>query len=327
MVRRHGGMASAGYTWLPIVSNMRILSTVMIVGSGNGGLADLLITLFKCNVIGTDLESDMPRDAATLLNYVPIGIQDHNQRYYTQTDLCLSTDGDWYNLDTRCEFLRSVQTKTTLIIDATTEEQEGIPESVHESFMSPLIDTVYVRLDGSPYYIAEVYRQLSSFSTRLWYTSATTSSCEAILELSRTRSLHLHNCPQTSQVISVEPDSPCHDNIPKRFKDLIEAATSSVVSWDGETPEDLGNLIDGMTRSLLNKPESRQLLYKDRMGLIYAHLTMTLALHDSPVALLQDWIAEEQCETDLLTISMRESLLTHLLRYVPRLRSVFPQLY
>jgi hypothetical protein len=116
-----------------------------------------------------------------------------------------------------------------------------------------------------------------------------------------------------------------HDLIPPRTQELVEAATFSCIGDQSiESLEDISIEVDSLCRSLLNKTKNRQLLYRDRMNLIWAHITIYLARCQDPVAMIQEWISEEMVETDLLKYPIKESIVTHLLRYVPRLRSALP---
>jgi hypothetical protein len=322
--RPHGGLASAGYTWAPILSSIQVMKSVWIIGSGNGGLADLLLTSFDCTVTGTDLESDMPREAATLLNYVPVGVSRQNASSYTQSDLSISTSGDWTNPEVRDAVFKSIAVRTTLFIDITSTD-ERIYDSIPETVENEKIDSVLFRFIGTTSDFSTIMQGLNeNYSARAWINSRTYHSVECIVEVRRQRHLFSHTC--SAGVWLSDMITPAiHEAIPKRSTELMETATLSVI---GAQPIDsitsARNEVESLCQSLLNKARNRQLLYKDRMSLVWAYITLIAASDSDPVRLIQDWISEEMIETPLFKYACRESLVTHLLRYVPRLRSHFP---
>lgn len=323
-VRPNGGHVSAGYTWVPLLGSMRVMKHVAIVGSGNGGLADLLLTSFDCEVVGLDLESDMPREAATLLNYLPVGVSQTNSQAYTQSDLSISTSGDWTDPEVRTSFLNDLVAKTTLFVDITTEGLDHctliLSSSDHE-----MVDTVYTRVISSEHNIESLYSQLKDKgSVRFWVLSRSYQNIEAVFEFRTLPNQFLHNCKDKTWITDLVSDD-MHALIPVRKNELVESATLSVIAPDNPTSLlEVHQEVESLCQSLLNKTRHRQLLYKDRMSLIWACITMSAAVSENPPSLIQEWISDGFAETDLFRYPMRESLVTHLLRYVPRLRTMFP---
>jgi len=322
--RPNGGLSAAGYTWLPILSTVRIMKHVWIIGSGNGGVADLLITMFDCDVTGIDLETDMPREAATLLNYVPIGIQRCNTTRYTQSDLSISTSGNWFDVEVREQIFNQISTATTIIIDIT-ESNDILMTSIHDALKRESVDSVLCRFIGSRTEFDRTMLQLNTdFSARAWLSSNSSYSIECLIEVRRPRHEFVHTCSSVRWLHELITDD-MHRVIPDRAQELIEAATFSVIAEQSVTSlHDVNDELTSLCRSLLNKNRSRQMLYRDRMSLIWAHITTTMAIHPDPTRLLQEWISDEMVETPLLRYAIRERLTTHLLRYVPRLRRRFP---
>ncbi|QHD64771.1 RNA dependent RNA polymerase [Plasmopara viticola lesion associated mononegaambi virus 2] len=321
--RPHGGISAAGYTWLPLLATIRVVKNVFIVGSGNGGLADLLLSAFDCSVTGMDLESDMPREAATLLNYVPVGIQPQNAKDYTQSDLSISTSGDWFDERVRKQVLESFVGKTTLLVDITARHTNI--EWVQEVIGDSRVDSVCFRYIGPEDVFAQNLTDLNKHaSVRAWVSTRTYSELECIFEVRRPQHLFSHQCEGTERLPDLIAES-MHGCIPPRLSQLVEAATlSSVADQSTLSLTDVKNEIDSLCQSLLNKAKNRQLLYKDRISLVWAHITMEVAISENPTALIQEWISEEMVETSMLKYPIRESLVSHLLRYVPRLRNAFP---
>lgn len=321
--RPNGGVTTAGYTWIPILRDIRVMRQVMIVGAGNGGLADLLIRAYGCDVIGTDLESDLPTESATLLNYVPIGVSRECAGKFTESDLCLTTDGDWFNPLTRTEFLSQVSTMTSLFFDATVSfDLPKHDEMVNDVMNSMLIDRLYIRVIGEQKEIQKWIQILRKKGRhiRSWYVSVGYHEVEEILEITRS-SDYLHECRCSLPLIQMVPKQ--HDVlIPSRKAETLRAAACSVIPWSGETLDQMYIEIGRLCQSLLNKPRQRQLLYRDRMALIYAYSTYYAACSPDPSTLIQEWISEESVRTDLFVIDVRDSLITHLLRYVPRVRAL-----
>jgi hypothetical protein len=325
-VRPNGGLASAGYTWAPLLSIMTIQRQVLIVGSGNGGLADLLITAFNCQVVGVDLESDLPQEVATLMNYVPVGVQPQNAQNYTQSDLCLTTTGDWLEEDVRSEFLSSLTEKSTVIVDAIFDVN-SVYELTLQVMQCEAVERLYIRTIG-PHDDTYSYTTWlrARYGTRQWAVSTTYASLEHIFEISRDKTEFLHSCIDETHDMWFYVGEECHMLIPERTQELVSSATRSTVAWEGEDLAKVHSLLHGLCSSLLNKPKRRQLLYKDRINLIYAFTTIEAALSENPVALIQSWISDEVCETSLFSITMRSDLKTHLLRYVPRIRVHFTRI-
>jgi hypothetical protein len=321
--RPNGGVASAGYTWAPLLHSLKILDHCMIVGSGNGGLADLLLSCFPTVVTGTDLEKDMPPESATLLNYLPIGVQRENAQRYIQSDLCLTTTGDWTDKSVRQQFLSSLLNPHTLIIDATGPSPIDVGAIIDDGMKFSSVERIYSRIIGNELEIQNTLKDLRcNYSIRFWCVSRTHHSLEVIAEISRDHPRHYHRCSELKPLY--EYKSPIIDQlIPTRKPELAAAATCSVFNWETETLEEMNETVLGLCVSLLNKPKSRQMLYKDRMSLITAHLTLHVATASNPVGIIQDWISDEMCETEFLKFVPKQSTITHLLRYVPRLRSAF----
>jgi hypothetical protein len=324
-IRKHGGISAAGYTWAPVLGSLRILRNVLIIGSGNGGLADLLLSSYDCEVIGIDLESDMPKDSATLMGYLPVGIQTCNSQRYTQSDMSINTTGDWFDPEVRAQILQSALPQTTLFIDITAQS-DSIEESIDHSFSYQQIDTISFRLIGSINMFALLKENLNKrYSCRAWLSSRSYHEVECLFEVRRDQNLFLHTCGNSLWLCDMISEK-VHDLIPPRLRELVEASTFSSI---GDQPTnslfDIAVEIDSLCKSLLNKSKNRQLLYRDRMNLIWGHITIYLARCEDPVAMLQEWISDEMIETDLLKYPIKEAIVTHLLRYVPRLRSSLPQ--
>jgi hypothetical protein len=318
--RKNGGLSSAGYTWLPLMTKLRVLNNVMVVGSGNGGLADLLITMFGCHVVGTDLESDLPTETATLMNYLPIGLESYNASHYTQSDLCLTTDGDWTNPDTREQFLKTILTKTTVFFDATLHAFWPHRDMIKDIMNQVMVDRLYIRTIDTPEEQTALYKRLKTrYGIRMWTVSHTYGSRECIFEIRRIPDYHLHTCTHTVKELSSYILDDMHQAIPARTHELAIAATCSVVEWHDETLEEMHHKLASLCSSLLNKDKKRQLVYRERINLIYAYLTTTAAISPSAVQTIQEWMMEETCETDLFEYKTNERVITHLIRYASRL--------
>lgn len=324
MNRPNGGMTAAGYTWVPLLTTLRIMKHVAIIGSGNGGLADLLLNSFDCEVTGFDLESDMPREAATLLNYVPVGVRPDVSPMYTQSDLSLTTSGDWFDKDVRRQILESFNTLTTVFVDATVTSPYHFA-SISDAVESEMVDSVVVRYIGDQNDAFELLKRLNNhFSARLYLSSRSHQDVEGIFDIRSHKFEFVHKC-STVLPLYRHIDGNCHQLIPDRPSELLEASTLSIISDQSiYSLNAVAQEIDSMCMSLLNKPKNRQLLYRDRMSLIWAHITLYVAVQENPVAMIQTWISDELVETPLFTYDIRESLVTHLFRYVPRLRAKFP---
>lgn len=320
--RPRGGLTASGYTWLPILTEMRILKSVMIVGAGNGGLADLLISAYSCDVIGTDLESDLPTDAASLLNYVPSGVQKINAPKFTESDLCLTTTGDWTTPTVRKEFLSSLYTKTTLIIDITGVELDQYYDMILACMSTEYVDRLYVRVFGGTAELQELSALIikERYHLRTWFISAGIYEDEMIWELNRSITRR-HVCHHVIPLYQVSIGN-SELLIPERYGETILAASCSSLSWSGETIQEYYLELETLCKSLLNKPKNRQLFYRDRIALILGFSTYYAALSDNPILVLQTWLAEEQIVTPLFIIGIRSEFQTHLLRYVPRIRGL-----
>lgn len=322
--RKHGGLVSAGYTWLPLITSLSLEKSALIVGNGNGGLADLLITCFNVDVIGLDLETDMPRDSATLLNYVPTGIQSQNRSHFIQSDFSITTTGDWTDSHVRSTVIKSLPSMTTLMIDATGPSPDSLYSAICDSMTMPLVATCYCRLIGNEEQVQSVTEQLTrQFEIKLWVVSRSQVDIEMIVEVSRLK-LEIHKCTNSIPLISTQISETMHDVIPKRFGELLEVATCYSIGWNGESLYEALHTIENLCDSLLNKPRHQQMNYHKRYGLILALGVMTALTATNPRRQIQDWIAEEAIETDKFTYQLNQSTTTHLLKYTARL-SGFPR--
>lgn len=322
--RKNGGLVSSGYTWLPLITSLTVSNSTLIVGNGNGGLADLLISCFGTNVIGIDLESDMPKETATLLNYVPSGIQSQNRSKFIQSDLSITTSGDWTDNTVRNQVLNHLPSVSTVIIDATGPSPESLLEAIFECMEAPKVSRTYSRLIGLKQNVLKVTEDLrKKYETRLWVVSHSHSSIEVIIEVSRCE-LPLHICSSKLTLVD-QPITPnMHSVIPSRYGELLEAATNYSISWNGESLYEARLTVINMCTSLLNKPKSKQLAFKNRYGLILACGVLDAATSDYPLAIVQDWISEESMETESFIYQLNSSTITHLIKYVARL-SNFPK--
>jgi len=265
----------------------------------------------------------MPREAATLLNYVPIGVQMQNAKDYTQSDLSISTSGDWFDKNVRQEVYRSLVERITLMVDITSRHADY--GWVEEALKEERVDSVCFRFIGGDTEFSKTLSLINTYaSVRAWVSTRTYSEMECIFEVRRPRHVFNHDCAGTARIPDLINDS-MHSCIPERFSQLVEAATLSAVALQPTNSlTDVKTEIDSLCRSLLNKAKNRQLLYKDRISLVWAHITMEVAVSDNPTALIQEWISDEMVETSLLKYPIRESLVSHLIRYVPRLRNAIP---
>ncbi|QDB75014.1 MAG: RNA-dependent RNA polymerase [Penicillium glabrum negative-stranded RNA virus 1] len=324
--RTKGGLTTAGYTWAPILGDMRILERVLVVGSGNGGLADMLLTAFSCEVTGTDLEEDLPSESATLLNYVPAGISPSNSSRYTESDLCLTTSGDWFNSNVRQQFLASLYSLTTVIVDITVDVRHDHGDLIRDVVTHQYVDRLYVRMIGPHEELYKLFTGLilDGLNMRAWFVSAGVHSDEMLWEVGTEKKAY-HLCSGLPALIYIPPVN-ANLLIPERKRESMLAAVCSSLSWNGESLEEFRGKLRGLCVSLLNKPRSRQLLYKDRISLIYGYSVLYAATSSHPTEILQSWISDEQVETDVTSISMRSDLLTHLLRHVPRVRAIFSEI-
>ncbi|QHD64784.1 RNA dependent RNA polymerase [Plasmopara viticola lesion associated mononegaambi virus 9] len=316
--RQHGGIVSAGYTWLPVLPEIAPTHNTLIVGSGNGGLADLLLECFDTKVTGLDLDSDMPSDCATLMNYVPVGIQQHNRPKYTQSDFSITTSGDWTNNVVRDNVLQSLDGVSTVYYDATGPSVQQALEAATHALSHPLVSDYYARLIGD---VNEVELYLSKVTTklsRMWVVSRSHVSVEVIVHLTH-RKKSLHTCNRHGPLIDIILPASVHDLIPSKRQELIEAATLSCFAWEDESLFEVTKAMNSLCVSLLNKAKHHQLKYHDRMSLILAYSTMFATMNESPIELIQSWIAEDELTTDLFRYKLNQKTITHLLKYVARL--------
>jgi len=322
--RLRGGLTSSGYTWLPVLSDMHIYKSVTIVGAGNGGLADLLISAYGCEVLGIDLEKDLPSDSATLLNYYPTGLKHENAPKFTESDLCLTTTGDWLDKEVREKFLDALYTKTTLFVDITSSVTDLYLNLITDSLANRYIDYIYMRLIGPTDELKSLQVSLRDldYSVKCWFVSTGMHEDEMIWEVTKMEK-HLHRCKDGLPLYMLDIEQ-FSEIIPSKYGETILAASCSSLSWEGETVPEYKTRLRVLCKSLLDKPKSRQLLYRDRLALIYGYSTYYAALSDNPVQLIQSWIADEEVSTDLFRISTREDLITHLMRYVSRVRGLVP---
>jgi hypothetical protein len=317
--RINGGFVSAGYTWLPLVTQLRVTSAALIVGCGNGGLADLLIECFNIDCIGLDLEKDMPRDSATLLNYVPVGIQFNHRTKFLQSDWSINSSGDWLDSSVRSRVFDTLPALATLFIDVTGPDVSEVTTALILSMASSMIANAYCRLIGSEQDLNAAMRELSlRHSVRMWVISRSLTSMEVVVECSRS-DLPIHRCLHAPSMIEIELPELMHKVIPRREGELLEAATFNTFSWDGETLFEACTTMRNLCISLLNKPKHQQLNYSRRYGLMIGYSTLIAVTSDNPVFTIQEWISDERIETDLFTYELNDRTTTHLLKYAARL--------
>jgi hypothetical protein len=317
--RYRGGIVTAGYTWLPLVSTMRVMPTSLVVGSGNGGLANLLISCFRTEVTGLDLEADMPGESATLLYYLPVGIELQNREYYTQSDWSINSSGDWSEASVREMVITSLPGVCTLFYDATGPSALQAAGDVIESMIYPQIKNAYLRLIGSKEEVWNARSLISDvYNTRSWISSSTHHSVELLVEVDR-YNMSDHTCRATKALTLSYVTPSMQAVIPDQRRDLIEAAVCYTFSWENESLDQVCQVMRRLCLSLLDKPGSKQLLYKDRKDLIVGYSTMVAVTSDFPLGLLNDWIADDIIETDLFTFGLSEHVSTHLIKYVSRL--------
>jgi hypothetical protein len=317
--RLNGGITSAGYTWIPIVGNLILSPDALIVGNGNGGLADLLLTVSKCRIIGLDLEADMPSGLATLLNYVPVGIELNHSSRFIQSDYSLTTSGDWSDSEVRQQVLDSLPGVCTVIIDITSPDALDYPNIVLEMMNHRKVSRVYFRVICDE----EVFRSTLSLlrkevSVEFWISSRTYHSMEILVHVAREQ-VPVHECASSPSLIDVGLDVTVHTLIPERTEQLLEAATCSCITWRNETLQEAGETMYMLCRSLLDKSDNIQLRYQKRIDLILGYSTLVAAISDDPVSCVQEWLQDEQIETDLFVYAMNSKARIHLLRYVPRI--------
>lgn len=320
--RVNGGMVSSGYTWLPLITQMKLSSNVLIVGNGNGGLADLLISAYRVSVIGLDLETDMPKDSATLLNYVPLGIQIQNQKSFIQSDWSLTSSGDWTDTVVRKGVLDGLPSLSSVIIDATGPDPYSLSEAIAENMKHNLVSNIYCRLIGALDDINTALHTIAKIhELRRWVVSRSHTDVEVIVEVSRGK-LPSHTCSAAPSLSNLTLSAEMHAIIPERRGELLEAAIFNSISWDGETLHEAYLTMRNLCVSLLDKPKTQQLIYRHRYGLMIGYAVMTALQSDNPLGRLQEWIQEDELETDLFYYKLREATVTHLIKYVARLSSL-----
>jgi hypothetical protein len=318
--RTRGGYSSAGYTWLDILGNMKMMRNCLIVGSGNGGLADLIISSFGSSVIGLDLENDMPASAASLLNYVPIGVQLENSSQYTQSDLSITTSGDWNDSIVRRRFVEECTLHSTLIVDITAELEQGLILETLGLIKMDNIHAVYIRvITHNPELLMKSVEKVHPDITS-WCVHRTYSECELIIGIG---DHDLHNCNLAGGPLYKGMVSEFDTQIPERKTELMSSALHNVISIESLSLEDMEQKVKTLCERLLNKPRHIQLRYKERINLIEAYLVLWAVNSSDPVSTLQHWIRGEEAETDLFIWSMRRSTETHLIRYVSRLAGLY----
>lgn len=318
-IRRNGGLSAAGYTWLHVLPEVKVTKCCLVVGNGNGGLADLLLSCYNTDVIGLDLEVDMPRDSATLLNYIPIGVEPERRDRFIQSDWSINSSGDWLRDDVRRSVLDSLPALSTIFVDMTGPEAENIVQSIGMTMDHRLVSSCYCRLIGP---VEDVWKSVGMLSEKYveqtWVVSHSHSSIEVISHISRS-SQYIHHCSYAKDLIHLPISDELHSLIPERRNELLEAATLSTFAWNGETPIEAYSILRRLSLSLLNKPKSTQLLHGNRINLLIGYATLYAVCVPDPISLLQDWIADEKIETDLFTYGTNAWTVTHLLRYVSRL--------
>jgi len=319
--RRHGGISSAGYTWLPLISRLETSETALIVGNGNGGLADLLITCFDADIIGLDLETDMPVDSATLLNYIPIGIDLDNRSKFIQSDWSINSSGDWLDKEVRENVLSGLPHLSTIFVDATGPDPLMMTRACIDSMDHTMTSNCYMRLIGDLEELRTCTEECNKqFQTSMFIVSRSHSSCEIIVHVSRGK-LKTHKCISAPMLIDISLTEEMHTVIPKRRGELLEAATKNCISWNGESIYESSQVMTNLCKSLLNKPRNRQLMYKLRSDLMIGYATMYCITSDNPITQIQAWISDDAIETNLYIFPLRESTISHLLRYCARLSS------
>lgn len=320
--RRNGGVAAAGYTWLPLITRLELSHTVLIVGNGNGGLADLLLTCFDTDVIGLDLEHDMPVDSATLLNYLPVGIKMENRSRFIQSDWSINSSGNWLEEDVREKVLTTLPQLSTVFVDATGPDPIEILDASSKTMEHVLVSNCYARVIGDSTAIFEHISVLSEiYNTTTFVVSHSTVDVELIVHISRQRTPP-HRCMKAPMLIDVLLPESMHAVIPEKRGELLEAATNYCISWNGESLYESNAVMKNLCLSLLNKSKKRQLVYRQRTDLMIGYAVTFALCSDSPLGLVQSWISDEEIETDVFRFALRESIITHLLRYTARLSSI-----
>ncbi|QJW70344.1 RNA-dependent RNA polymerase [Erysiphe necator associated negative-stranded RNA virus 5] len=318
--RRNGGLVSSGYTWLPLISVFNLSKQVAIIGSGNGGLADLLITCFNVNIIALDLEIDMPQSCASLIDYHPVGLRRRNYSRYLQSDLSLITSGDWNDKSIRKSFLDNLPGISSLFIDITEKDFQN-DEILQETLKHENICEIYSRIVSTKTSILRLYNHLSLlYHSRLWVLSHGDNESEAIIYLSAKKRIQ-HKCSFSCCLSDNLIPEPYHSLIPKRHADLLQTATCNQLSWDGQSLVKCKIDMENLCLSLLNKPDHMKLRYIDRINMIVGYATIVLALEDDPRSILKDWNDQGFLETNLHKLTLKPHILTHLVKYSARLSS------
>ncbi|QJW70354.1 RNA-dependent RNA polymerase [Erysiphe necator associated negative-stranded RNA virus 6] len=317
--RINGGLSSAGYTWIHVLPYLTLTSSTLIVGNGNGGLANLLLNCYDTSVVGLDLEKDMPDQVATLLNYIPPGIELHNRDRFIQSDWSINSTGSWLEDQVRNGTLSSLPRVSTIFLDMTGPDLDSIVETLEETMRHPLVESIAARLIGDADELFDVVKYLrQSFEVQIWIVSRSTSSTEGIVSITRSQRT-LHSCNDSCALIHREVSNRQHALIPSLWSELLEAATMSAVRWETESTHEAFCYLRNLCKSLLNKPKTTQLTYKDRYALLIGYAVLFAVNSESPVSTLQEWISDEEIDTDLYTYKLNQATVTHLLRYVPRL--------
>lgn len=321
--RINGGLSTAAYTWLPLIKLLQIHKSTVIIGSGLGGLADLLITVYRCHILALDLEVDLPKDLATTLNYYPIGIQPANRKFYHQSELSLITTGNFFDPNVRDQLLSNLCDTSTVFVDITRELCRDECVYIEEAAQLATVDKLYYRAILPNEILSEIvsYRSPLGYK-RQWVVSRSHHSVELIFEVSKAK-LPAHKCHlKPCCLIDYQLTPEMHSLIPERTGELLEAATCCRVNWEGETLQQSKDLMYQMCRVLLNKAESRQLQYRDRMSLILAYSTLYAVTCDFPAKVIQDWYRSESIQTELFIYTPKPHDITHLVQYCARLSNL-----
>lgn len=318
-MRRNGGQSTAGYTWAPLLSHLSLSPTVLIIGNGNGGLADLVMSASDAAVIGVDLEKDMPRDSATLLHYLPIGVQSSNARRFLQSDWSINSSGDWSERGVREAILTDLPAPSTIIVDISCSV-ETLFSFTRDTLDHANVSRLYCRTidESSAYKNAQIPHD---FRVTSWCVSRGLDEIEMIWSISYI-DVETHMCTQSSPCLTdVELPEDIHDLIPARWNELLESATLGTLSWNDDPLHIATEYMSRLCFSLLNKPRESQLLYKERHALMLGYATLLAASSSSPFETVATWLTDEVIDTEHFSYGVNNAARTHLLRYVPRLVS------
>lgn len=319
-LRPHGGHGTAGYTWIPLLPKFRIMKSTVIIGNGNGGLADLILSCYNTQVLGLDLEKDMPSSSATLLNYIPVCIQPQNRARFLQSDFSINTSGDWTDGKIRTRFLDNLQEISTIFVDITSQISGELTEALKDTADHRIVDEVLARIMGPHTDIFRALDQLNKhYFLEWWVLSNTHVEVEVVVRITNRKVSH--KCSDLKSVALIPLPELCHTTIPERWDELLESATLSSFSWDSEPLSQAAVIMNNLCRSLLNKKKEVRMVYKDRYSLILGYATLYAATDPEPSKLVQSWISDDEIETDLFVYKANQKSITHLLRYVPRLLS------